>query len=123
MTEKRIKPSRVLLIGFSQGTMMILETLMSRTKGFLGLIGFSGGFLDFSREMELGSIQTPILLVHGDADPVVPANMTDMAVKTLRQKGFRVEKHICNGLGHGISMDGLSHASEFLKKLLKEEMD
>ena len=67
--------------------------------------------------------KTPILLVHGDADAVVPMSMTDTAVKVLGDKGFYVEKYICSGLGHGISVDGLSQASIFLKKMLLKKKD
>ena len=42
----------------------------------------------------------------------------DIALKLI-EKGFKVEKHICKGLGHGISVDGLSRASEFIKNLYK----
>ena len=67
--------------------------------------------------------KTPILLVHGDADAIVPMSMTYTAVKALRDKGFYVEKHICHGLGHGISLDGLSQASVFLEKMLLKKKE
>ena len=124
LAEKNIKSSNLLLIGFSQGTMMTLETLVTRQEQFLGVIGFSGGFLQMSNYQMLGNCtKTPILLVHGDADAVVPMSMTDTAVKALGDKGFYVEKYVCSGLGHGISVDGLSQASVFLKKMLFKKKD
>ena len=123
ISEKNVKPSNVLLIGFSQGTMMILEALIARREKLLGLIGFSGGFLGVSDEGELSDCKdTPILLIHGDADPVVPLNMTTTAVESLGRKGFHIEKYICNGLAHGISLDGLSHAAEFLRKTMLKDL-
>ena len=37
-----------ILVGFSQGTMMILETFLSRNKKFKSIIGFSGGLINTS---------------------------------------------------------------------------
>lgn len=116
--EKKIDISKILLIGFSQGTMIALETMISNEKGFMGLIGFSGGFLDVTKKIGTDSIKTPIMLIHGDVDQVVPMTMTNIAVKQLHKKGFNVKKHICKDLGHGISIDGLNYASEFLRKIL-----
>ena len=117
ISKKNVQTSKILLIGFSQGTMIALETLLSKNQRFLGLIGFSGGFLGVKSDVINKAVKTPILLIHGDSDPVVPYEMTESSLRTLSQKGFKVEKHICKGLGHGISVDGLSRASEFIKNL------
>ena len=60
-------------------------------------------------------MSTPILLIHGDDDQVVPMQMTNIAHEKLTNMGFKVEKYFCKGLGHGISLDGLTKATEFLK--------
>ena len=105
-----------ILVGFSQGTMMILETLFSREKKFSALIGFSGGFINISKNIPKENLCTPILLIHGDNDQVVPMEMTNIAYKSLEGLGFKVEKYFSKGLGHGISLDGLTEATKFLKK-------
>ena len=106
-----------ILVGFSQGTMMILETLFSREKKFSALIGFSGGFINIYKNIPQENLCTPILLIHGDSDQVVPMEMTNIAYKSLEGLGFKVEKYFSKGLGHGISLDGLTEANKFLKKL------
>ena len=110
-----IKSSKFNLIGFSQGTMMILETLLSRNKKFKSIIGFSGGFISGIKNIIKDNLSTPILLIHGDDDQVVPMQMTNIAQKNLTNMGFNVDKYFCEGLGHGISLDGLKKATEFLK--------
>ena len=108
-----------ILVGFSQGTMMILETLLSREKKFSALIGFSGGLINISKNIPKENLCTPILLIHGDNDQVVPMEMTNIAFKNLESLGFTVQKYFSKGLGHGISLDGLLEANKFLKKIIK----
>lgn len=108
-----------ILVGFSQGTMMILETLLSREKKFSALIGFSGGLINISQNIPKENLCTPILLIHGDNDQVVPMEMTNIAFKNLESLGFTVQKYFSKGLGHGISLDGLLEANKFLKKMIK----
>ena len=108
-----------ILVGFSQGTMMILETLFSREKKFSALIGFSGGLINISKNIPKENLSTPILLIHGDNDQVVPMEMTNIAFKNLESLGFTVQKYFSKGLGHGISLDGLLEANKFLKKMIK----
>ena len=62
--------------------------------------------------------QPPILLVHGDADPVIPAMALNAAVRTLSGAGFSVEWHIRPGLQHGIDMEGLEMGAAFLERVL-----
>jgi len=60
----------------------------------------------------------PVLLLHGDEDPVVPfADMAD-ADKRLRALGLTPETHVMHGMQHGISQDGLVRAVAFLQKIL-----
>ena len=44
--ETGISSKNFILVGFSQGTMMVLETLLSREKKISAVVGFSGGFLN-----------------------------------------------------------------------------
>ncbi len=50
----------------------------------------------------------PILLVHGDADDVVPPQSLPQAAEALQEAGWQdVYAHIMKGTGHGIAPDGL----------------
>ena len=111
-----ISSKNFILIGFSQGTMMVLETLLSREKKISAVVGFSGGFLNVKNNVSKINLDTPILLVHGDEDNVVPMEMTKMAKKNLNSLGYFVNTYFSKGLGHGISLDGLAEATKFLKK-------
>lgn len=106
------------LLGFSQGTMMALHVALRRAGGVAGVVGFSGllaGSEHLAGEMKCAP---PVLLVHGDADTVIPAMALNAAVNALGQAGVAVEWHIRPGLQHGIDGVGLELAATFLSRAL-----
>jgi phospholipase/carboxylesterase len=107
------------LIGFSQGTMMALHVGLRRTRPLAGIVGFSGALA--GPEMLKDEIRSrpPVLLVHGDADPMLPHQLTEEAAIALQENGVEVAVHIAQGVGHGIDQTGLSHAARFLLNALK----
>ena len=59
-----------------------------------------------------------MLLVHGDADPLIPAMALHAAAQVLGAAGFPVEWHVRPGLAHGIDQDGLRLGADFLRRVL-----
>lgn len=113
-----IAPERTVIIGFSQGTMMALHVLPRRKESVAGIVGFSGRLLnpdDFSGVVS----KPPVLLVHGDADEMVPPSSLPEAADALVSNEFEVYTHISKGTGHGIAQDGLGMALQFIKMQLK----
>ncbi len=105
------------LIGFSQGTMMGLHVGLRRRQQVAGIIGFSGGLV--GPETLPGEIRTrpPVLMIHGDADQMLPIQSMFDAVQGLGAADIKVEWHICQGLGHGIAPEGLALACKFLDRI------
>jgi phospholipase/carboxylesterase len=56
----------------------------------------------------------PLLLVHGDADPMVPFAAMGQARAACEALGFNVATHASPGLGHSIDEPGLRLGGEFL---------
>lgn len=106
---------KLALIGFSQGTMMSLYVGPRRAKQMAGIVGFSGRLVGDAAEFRS---KPPILLIHGDADQVVPPDSLPLAVKALEKAGVPVEAVTRPGLGHGIDEEGLTRARDFLVKVL-----
>jgi phospholipase/carboxylesterase len=106
------------LVGFSQGTMMALHLAARRASPIAGVVGYSG--LLAGPERLAGELKSkpPVLLVHGDADTVIPAMALNAAVRSLSGAGFAVEWHIRPGLQHGIDMDALEMGAAFLARVL-----
>ncbi len=87
-----------------------------------GIVGFSGRLLKPEDLAEEATSHPPVLLVHGDADEVVPIQSLPLAVEALEAAGFeRVFAHVMKGTGHGIAPDGLQVALAFMRDVLGME--
>jgi phospholipase/carboxylesterase len=118
LAEEGLGDSALALVGFSQGTMMSLHLAPRRGAQMAGVVGFSGRLLQPETLAQEAVVKPPVLLIHGDADEVVPPSSLPEAADTLSAAGFEVYTHISNGVGHGIAPDGLSLALGFLKDKL-----
>jgi phospholipase/carboxylesterase len=119
MVDEDVLPEQVVLFGFSQGTMMSLHVAPRREDAVAGLVAFSGRLLSPDTFQDEVVSRMPILLVHGDADDVVPPQSLPEAAETLGEAGFKdVFAHIMKGTGHGIAPDGLSVALAFMRDKL-----
>jgi phospholipase/carboxylesterase len=113
-----LTPDRLALVGFSQGTMISLHVAPRRAKPLAAVVGFSGRLLAPERLAAESVSRPPVLLIHGDADPVVPVQSLPEAAEGLSSAGFEVYAHVSKGTPHGIASDGLSLALSFLKERL-----
>ncbi|MGB8274016.1 MAG: prolyl oligopeptidase family serine peptidase [Alphaproteobacteria bacterium] len=107
---------RLALVGFSQGTMAALHVGLRRGAPCAAIVGFSGALLGASALLAEIRCRPPVLLVHGDEDPVVPVTAMPHAVAALSAAGVEVESHVRPGLGHGIDPVGLRLGGEFLAR-------
>ena len=119
MVDEDVLPEQVVLFGFSQGTMMALYVAPRREDEVAGVVGFSGRLLAPEDLVDDVVVRPPILLVHGDADDVVPVQSLPEAADALQKAGFEdVFAHIMKGTAHGIAPDGLSVALAFMRDKL-----
>lgn len=118
LAEEGLTPAALALVGFSQGTMMALQVAPRRAEPVAGIVGFSGRLLAPERLAAEMRATPPVLLIHGDADEVVPFPALAEAAHGLAAAGFEVYTHVSRGVGHGIAPDGLSTALGFLRQVL-----
>ena len=104
------------LVGFSQGTMMSLYVGLRRAQPCAGILGYSGALVGADRLAQEIRARPPVLLVHGDADEVVPPQALPAAKAALAAAGVAVEAVTCPGLGHGIDQAGLTRGGDFLRR-------
>lgn len=110
---------KVVVAGFSQGGAIALQTLRSDKK-LAGVIGMST-WLTLRKETPIiseANKNTPILMCHGNADPVVQYDFGKATYNTLKELGADVEFKTYNGMGHSASPQELEAVQEFLKKVL-----
>ena len=110
--------NKVALVGFSQGTMMALQVGPRRPEAMAGIVVYSGMLADDEAlQTELKS-KPPLLLVHGDADQMVPFAALSQAETAFKQLGFEISAHASRGLGHSNDEAGLRVGADFLARAL-----
>ena len=115
MVDEDVLPEQVVLFGFSQGTMMALHVAPRREDEIAGIVAFSGRLLSPELLKDETQSRPPVLLVHGDADDVVPPQSLPQAAEALQEAGWQdVYAHIMKGTAHGIAPDGLQVALAFM---------
>ncbi|WP_261644148.1 alpha/beta hydrolase [Erwinia mallotivora] len=107
---------KVVLAGFSQGTIMALDAVVTGRWPVAGVVGFSGRLA--SPEPFNAAQKTPVLLIHGMADNVIPFAESEAAAATLRQSGITVSSQFEPGTGHTITAQGAGHAAAFIARCL-----
>ncbi len=112
---------KLALVGFSQGTMMALHVALRRAAPVAGVLGFSGLLMDPPSLQAEMTAKPPVLLVHGDADTVVPYASLARAETALNAAGVAVESLTCAHMGHSIDDAGLAAGQRFLQKCLSGE--
>ena len=118
LEEEGLTPDRLVLVGFSQGAMMSLQVAPRRAEPVAGVVAISGRLLRPDLLATEARVKPPVLIMHGDQDPVVPFDDLARAGDALVAAGFPVYAHVMKGTGHGIAPDGLGVALQFTKERL-----
>ena len=112
--ETGLGPAETVLAGFSQGAMMALHVGVQLTESLAGIVAFSGALIPPERYAS----KPPVLLLHGDLDPLVDPSLSREALSVLKAEGYDVELLVSPGIGHSISPEGLEAATAFLVRVL-----
>lgn len=114
LAARKLGWDRLVLLGFSQGS--ILANWLAVHRGPRAVVAFSGRFAD---DGPMVRTSTPVLVVHGARDPVIPVSNADDVKKALEARGARVTVSIHPALGHGIDAQGIDEARAFLASAAK----
>ena len=115
-----IPASRIILAGFSQGCAMTLQTGLRHAEPLAGLMCLSG-YLPLAdktaAERTPASLDTPIFMAHGTADPVVPIARAQQSRDLLTGMGYKVEWHEYM-MQHSLCQEEIDAIGAWLKKVL-----
>ena len=126
-----VPADRIVLGGFSQGCAMSLLTSLTskysdKLAGVLGLAGYMPLADQINRLRDEASLlnkigNTPVFLMRGSRDVLVPKRYLTLAVARLTKLGVQddaLEVHEYEGLGHGISAAVLRDMCVWLEKVV-----
>jgi phospholipase/carboxylesterase len=118
---KEKNPTPIILMGFSQGGVMSLEAGLNYKGKIAGIVSMSGYMPDPWATLTKAEapFETPILLVHGKDDPVVPGEGSRHAAESLKQTGYTSVTLKEFPMAHQITEESLEAVREFLKEILK----
>ncbi|RBR23300.1 uncharacterized protein FIESC28_03883 [Fusarium coffeatum] len=118
-----ISPERIVLGGFSQGGAMSLLAGLTCTSKLGGIIGLSSWlllsktFADMVKPTDANR-QTPVMMFHGEEDPIVPCERGKLSADLLKGLGYDVSWKTYPGMGHSAVLEELDEVEAFLRKQL-----
>ncbi|MET1413596.1 dienelactone hydrolase family protein [Roseibium sp. HPY-6] len=115
-----LNESALALFGFSQGAMMALQAGLRRKKPLAGILAYSG-LLPGADKLGQINRESPVLIVHGADDDVVPSYHGQAAQDALTAAGVQSTFHELDGLAHFIDDRGVSLGGRFLQTVFSGE--
>ena len=114
--EFNLTNDKICLSGFSQGCMMSLNVGLTSEKKFLCIVGFSGKIID-QNDLKLRiKNHTETLLIHGDADQIVPSTHLLEAKDFLIRNSIEVQTLLIKNCDHHIPIEASSTALNYILK-------
>ena len=112
-----VPSGRIVLAGFSQGGVMALHVGLRHAEPLAGIMALSTYLAleeSLSTEASAANRATPILMVHGTQDPVIPLALAEASRKALAARGYRVEWHPYP-MQHSVCPEEVEAIGEWLK--------
>jgi phospholipase/carboxylesterase len=114
--DRGVPPSRLILIGFSQGGAIALASGLRREAGIAGIASLSGYLplsAQTSTEITAAGRATPVFLGHGSQDPVVALSLGKRSRVMLESLGVKVEWH-AYPMPHSVCADEVRDLGDWL---------
>ena len=110
--------NKIIIGGFSQGSMISLQTGIKRKDKINSILGYSGKIIDLEHLSKNIVSRPNIFLMHGDIDQVVPVDGLLEAKNFFIKNNYEIETKIFKDCEHRIPMEGSSLGLQFIKKHL-----
>ncbi|KAF7549777.1 hypothetical protein G7Z17_g6173 [Cylindrodendrum hubeiense] len=118
-----IPSDRIVLGGFSQGGAMSLFAGLTFSAKLAGIVGLSAWLLMSQQFTGMVSAddanhKTPVIMHHGNEDPIVPTNRGKLSADKLKELGYNVSWTTYPGMGHSACLEELDAVEVFLRERL-----
>ena len=114
--EFKLSNNRICLSGFSQGCMMSLNVGLTVEEKFSCIVGFSGKIINQKDLKNRIKNNTETLLIHGEADQIVPSTHLLEAKDFLIRNNVEVDTLLIKNCDHHIPIEASSTALNFILK-------
>ena len=114
-----VPQSMVTLAGFSQGGVIALKLGLQSDQRFAGIMALSTYVHDHENlgaEVSFASIDTPIFMAHGLADPMIPVARAVTSREALTSLNYQVEWHEY-GMGHQVCPEEIADIAGWLNRI------
>ena len=114
--EFNLSNNQICLSGFSQGCMMSLNVGLTVEEKFSCIVGFSGKIINQKDLKNRIKNNTETLLIHGEADQIVPSTHLLEAKDFLIRNNVEVDTLLIKNCDHHIPIEASSTALNFILK-------
>ena len=114
----QLEPDKLALVGFSQGSMIGIQTALKNKKQIKCVIAYSGKINNQKHLLENINSKPNFFLMHGDKDPIVPSTHLLEAKEFLLKCQIKIKTKLFKNCEHRIPVEGSSLGLEFLRKNL-----
>lgn len=112
-----IPRERIVLAGFSQGGVIALLSVFSTGLRYAGVLALST-YLPPDPDLPLADSPTPLLMVHGTGDPVVPFSLGKSSFDRIVALGGGGERRwIDYRMGHSVCLPEIAEISSWLQAI------
>lgn len=118
--DRGIDAHRIILMGFSQGGAVVLDTGLRFSRRLAG-IGALSTYLPqadlLDTEKHTANADVPIFMAHGQYDPVVRYALGEKSCQTISQQGYPVDWH-SYPMEHSVCMEEIRDIANWIRKRL-----
>jgi phospholipase/carboxylesterase len=113
----RLGADRVVLVGFSQGTMLSLHVGLRHSPDVAAVVGYSGR-LAGPEHLREATARPALTLIHGTEDELIPPGNMLAAAQALCAAEIAATWHLCPGVGHGIDGRALALGLDAVRRAI-----
>ncbi len=116
-----IKPENIILAGFSQGGAMALHVGLRQTKNLAGILALSCYLPLVNRlltEVQPVNSSIPILMTHGNRDPIIPVTLAKASRDLLLKTKYIVEWHEY-AMGHTVCAEEIADIRSWIMRIVR----